>query len=97
MSTVEDLESFELVSFIPTSQEVQRLVQQYQTLVNKLDHYPRCEERTRIISDIFFEVGSLIVYGYNEVKSQGQYEYLENDVDTYTSGKTSCLDKCTVL
>ena len=97
MASVEDLESFELVSFIPTSQEVQRLVQQYQLLVHRLDHYPRSEERTRIITEVFTEVGSLILYGWNEVRSQGKFDYLECECDAYTAGKTSCVDSCTVL
>ena len=94
---MENLESFEVVSFIPTSQEVQGLVQQYQTLVHRLDHYPRGEERSRIITEIFTEVGSLILYGYNAVSSQGKFDYLENECDSYTAGKTSCVDNCTVL
>jgi len=94
---MENLESFEVVSFIPTSQEVQGLVQQYQTLVHRLDHYPRGEERSRIITEIFTEVGSLILYGYNEVRSPGKFDYLDEQCDSYTTGKTSCVDSCTVF
>lgn len=94
---MEELESFETISFIPTSQEVQSLVQRYQLLVHRLDHYPRGEERSRIITEIFTEVGSLILYGYCESRSQGKFDYLESQCDSYTSGKTSCVDSCAML
>jgi len=90
---MEEFESFEETSFLPVSCEVAALIQDYKSLVHKLDTHSRSEARTRLIDRIFKEVGQLLVYGRSgdsevrlEVRRREVHEYL------YSARSADCCE-----
>ena len=89
------MESFDECSFLPVSSEVAELIEDYKSLVHKLDTHSRSEARTRLIDRIFKEVGQLLVYGKG-MDSEARLEARRREVHEYLYSARSC-DSCDVL
>lgn len=97
--TEEDFEAYETMSFIPVTSDVMDLVEKYRRLVHKLDHYSRCEARTKLVESLFMEMGMLIGYGFNESSSLERYAEKEEEVKEYVSDVTTpkCTTTCAMM
>ena len=92
---MEEMESFDECSFLPVSSEVHALIEDYKSLVHKLDTHARSEARSRLFDKIFKEIGELMVWG-RSVDSEAALEGLRAEVGQYLYGSRRC-DSCEIV